>query len=155
MSTVGILGRTVLNTALGSRQGQEEVSLQNRTSGRMGRGGEQSRHRDSWGQLGTAGDSRAQVCRAPALKATAELFCFCWKMRQRHQWGRCPVSNMVKSLGVMLGVGLGMAKAPAGCCGGGGGGTALPGAQQGAGGFYRCFTSLFCTIKTPPALRSP
>lgn len=55
MSTVGILGRTVLNTALRSRQGQEEVSLQNRTSGRMGRRAEQAR-----GQLGTAWDSGGQ-----------------------------------------------------------------------------------------------
>lgn len=49
MSTVGILGRTVLNTALGSRQGQEEVSLQNRAWGRIGRRAEQAR-----GQPGTA-----------------------------------------------------------------------------------------------------
>lgn len=55
MSTVGILGRTVLNTALGSRQGQKEVSLQNRAWGRMGRRAEQA-----WGQRGIAGDSRGQ-----------------------------------------------------------------------------------------------
>lgn len=61
MSTVGILVCTVLNTALGSRQGQEEVSLQNRAWG-----GGQSRAGDSRGQRGTGlqgsssnGNSRA------------------------------------------------------------------------------------------------
>lgn len=57
MSTVGILGRTVLNTALGSRQGQEEVSLQNKAWGRRGKRAEHAW--DSRGQQRTAGDRSA------------------------------------------------------------------------------------------------
>lgn len=82
------------------------MSLQNRAWSRMGRRVEQAQ-----GQPGKRETAGRQVCRAPALKATAELFCFCWGMRQIRQWGRFPVSNMVKSLGVMR-----VAKAPAGCC---------------------------------------
>lgn len=57
MSTVGILGRTVLNTALGSRQGKEEYLY--KTGLGAGWGGEQSRHRDSRGSGGQRGGRSA------------------------------------------------------------------------------------------------
>lgn len=76
-------------------------------------------------------------------------------MRQRCQWGRFPVSNVVKSLGLMWGWGWGWRRLLQGAAGGGGaGGAALPGDWQGAGGFYRCFTSFFFPLK-PCQLPAP